>query len=486
MTQPCSSPGRLGPSRPRTLRPMLVLPALAFAACAPPPAAVEALRLIDRGRYEEADRAAERGLTSEPGSEDLWRLRLRIAVLRRGPAEAAEVYRRRFYRFGHDRNLLRHLVVFVVRWGLNQRDPGVRLDAVQAARATDAPALEEDVGDRLQDPDELVRTWAAVAMSQTPAGADVLERQLASPRREAREVAVRELARLAGPAAISTLSGYIADRDPAMRSIAATALGTISKGAAEAVEPLLRLARDADARVRAEAIASLGALGHAKGREAIRNALGDAEPRVRLAAALVLAELKAPGAKEALGGIARGDDLSTALVAGARLARLGDAAPVLAVLERALGHGPWTVRAAALNTASGLGARALELARRGLKDQEPSVRMTAARAVAALGEKGAALATARALRSLACTAGSKLSGLCFESTELLAREGDPGARGELVRLVKDSPDAAVRLEALQVSLALSLAPQRLLALEALDDRDPGVLLAAAVWLYLHA
>ena len=51
-------------------------------ACQPPQAAVEAQSLLLKGELDAAQRRVTEGLTADPESHALWRLRLRIAVER--------------------------------------------------------------------------------------------------------------------------------------------------------------------------------------------------------------------------------------------------------------------------------------------------------------------------------------------------------------------------------------------------------------------
>jgi len=455
-------------------------------ACHPPKAAVQTRELLDRGNVDAARKTIDRAVAEQPRSAALRRLALEVRLAQDDRPGAVKVYRGWLDQVGKDEEMLQHLALSTLRWGLRNRAPAVRLAAIQAARRTDADELEQDVADRLEDPDETVRSWAAVAMSRTLAGADALERQLRSPDPRARAVAVGNLARIAGAAAMRTLARLSRDPSPEVRAALARGIDRVGKEAA--VGLLGRLAHDPERSVRRDAVAALGRLGRPAGAKIVRAALKDPYIGVRVAAVLALAELEGDRAIPMLRELAEEDDLPTALRAGVRLARMGEDQPVLNAIAKGLVDGSWTVRAAACNAAASLGgkhavARKL-VADRALRDPEPRVRAAGARAVLALGDESAAGRTAALLQALSCSArGKEMEALCLQAAEVLLRSGNRSGLHELERLTRGAREPAHRAEALRIALTGGGLLET--AADALADPEPTVAVAAATDIYIR-
>jgi len=460
-----------------------ILIMLACAGCHPPAAAVETRQLLNRGEIQAARVRIDAAVKQQPADAELRRVDIDVHMARGDRSGALKAYRSWLDRRGKDLPMARYLALSVLRWGLAHRDAELRLVALQGARRTDADELEQPVAARLQDPDEVVRTWAAVALSRTPAGADVLQRQLRSPKPEARAVAVGNLGRIAGKAALAPLQRFVDDRSAAVR--AALARGLVEIGGDGALGLLSRLAGDRDRSVRLAAINALGRLRLARAARFVRSALDDSYIGVRLAAVLALAEIEGQAARPKLREVAAGGDLPAALRAGVRLARMHEDQPVLDAIAKALVDKQWTVRAAGCNAGASLAghrvARKL-IADTALRDPEPRVRIAAARAVLALGDRGAAARTAALLQGLACRADTQpMESLCLQAAEVLLRGGNRVGLRELERLAHRGKVPHHRQEALR--LALTGGGLLRLALDALADADPKVAVAAAVEVY---
>jgi bilin biosynthesis protein len=413
-----------------------------------------------------------------PDCPHLWRLHLRALLARDRVDRAVESYRRR----GESEEDLAVLALSVLGWGLGHRDPAVRGAAIRAIRLADASDLEPEVAGHLADPDEVVRTWAAVALSRVRDGANALRRQLRSRSPDARIVAVREYGRLFGADALAVLSPLTSDPDPRVR--AAVCVGLSSTKSPAAQPRLLGLARDPKGPVRAQALTALGVLGLPAGREQARQALDDPDPLARRAAARALGRFPTQQVVTDLRRVAQGEDLLTALVAAAILARTGEVQPLLNAIAKGLVDRRWAVRVAALEEAAQLKDRvAVQLARRALRDAEPLARLAAARALLAE-ERQVAVQTALALQPLSC--GSLARGMervCLQSARLLAEARHEGGLAALLRVARQAPGPTTRLAALQT--ALGLGAGRPAALAALRDPSPPVILAAATWLYAN-
>lgn len=453
--------------------------------CHPPQAAVETRDLLDRGDLEAARRTIDRGVKAQPKNATLRRLAIRVRVAQNDRSGAVQTYRGWLDQRGKDLDMLQHLSLSVLRWGLAHRDPRVRLAAIHGARRTDADALETAVAERLNDPDSVVRSWAAVAMSRTRAGADVLEAQLRSPNPRARAVAVANLGRIAKEAALATLKRFAGDPEPEVRAALARGIAGLKQGSVLGL--LERLAGDKDRAVRRDAIAALGRLGRPAVVKAVRRALSDSYVGVRLAAVLALAELRGDAAGPRLRELAEGADPTIALRAGVRLARLGEDQPVLNAIAKALVHRRWPIRVAACNAAASLGnkhpvARKL-VAERALKDPEPRVRIAGARAVLALGDESDAARTAALLQGLACGSSEKMESICLQAAEVLLRSGNRAGLRVLERLTRQAKRPADRREALRIALTGGALLE--LAVDAIPDPDPTLAVAAATEIYVR-
>lgn len=453
---------------------------LLWTACQPSPRALEAERLLLRRDYAAAQDRVDAGLRETPRSRPLWEVAIRIHLAQDQVHLAAQRYRRYSEHHGPDTRLLRHLALSVLRWGLGHRDPAVRLAALQGARKTDDPALEQDVAARLQDPDAVVRTWAAIALSGSPRGADTLGEQLRSSHTEARAVAVRALGRLAREAALPALLPVLEDRAPTVRMALADALGLTRTS--DALAPLVKLLGDKDKGVRTRAAAAIGSLGAAAGVKPLKRALGDHHLGVRLAALLALSLIDPVGSKPQLRRVAGGEELLTALRAGVALAKLGEDQPVLDSIAKGLVDRRAALRAAGCNAASSVKSRvAARLVKRALRDPQPEVRMAAARAMISHGKKDSAVRTALALQRETCGAVTPdQQRLCLQAAELLAGAGHPTGMRLLGQLISKGLEPQLRLQAL--TIALQRGGDQQVALDALRDRAPMVPLAAAAWI----
>ncbi len=460
----------------------LALPLLVLitAACRPPRLLQEAERLLLERDHAAAQGKVDAGLREDPHSRPLWELAIRIQLAQNDVHGAVQRYQQYLEERGPEARMLRFLALSLLRWGLQHRDPVIRLAALQGARKTDSSALAKDVAARLRDPDAVVRTWAAVALSGSPVGADTLGEQLRSPNVQARAIAVRALGRIAQAAALPALLPFVADPAPEVRRALADALAlTQTEGA---LSPLTRLLGDEDNGVRNRATAAIGTLGNAAGAAPLRGLLNDRHLGVRLAALLALSRIDAEGAKPTLRRIATGEELLPALRAGVALAKLGDVQPILNAIARSQVDRNASVRAAGCNAASSIKDRvAPRLVRKSLLDLNPEVRMAAARAMLAHGKRQRAVAAARTLSDQACAATNQAQQLqCLQAAELLARAKHPSGVTLLGRLRAMGTTVPLKLQAL--TIALRHGGDQNMAISALSDKDPQVTMAAAVWI----
>ncbi len=449
-------------------------------ACRPPPHVVKVRQLVQDGAYDKALHQVKRSLRSRPYDDALWKLMIHIQFARDDVRGAVTAYRKKANRYGRDKALARYLSLLMLRWGMEHKDPAVRLDTLQGVRKTDAAPLWKDMMERLTDANEEVRTWAAVAVSASQQGADVLEEQLGSSSPAARAVAVEQVGRIAKAKAMTALFPHVKDKHPLVRAAAARALAFTRDRAA--LPHITGLLSDKDWQVQAAAARALGSLGFRSSAPLLKPLLYRTRLGVRMAAMEALAALDGALARPLLREVARGGDILAGLRAGVLLARLGEPQPALDAIARGLVAVKHSTRAAACNAASQVkDAVAIQLVAKGLKDPEPLVRLAAGRALVAHRREPQVLDAARSLHRLACaTDKKKLPSLCLQAAELWALLGQAEGRATLAALARSGP-SGLRRRALAVSLRHDASEER--ALTAFTDPDPRVAIAAAIWLY---
>jgi len=293
---------------------------------------------------------------------------------------------------------------------------------------------------------------------------------------------VRQVGRIARGAAFDVLDDFVKDPAADVRAACARSLGLT--GRQQAAKLLARLARDPAREVRHAAILALGTLGKragAGGAAAARRALRDPYPPVRHAAIATLARLRGARARPTLRRIAAGDDLRSALHAGRALARHDEPQPVLDAIAKALVDRDWTLRAAAVNTASQVDDKvAWQLVVKALRDRQPAVRLAAARTLLAHGlDSSATLAAARRVLALSC--GRKPS-LCIQAAEIVGRQGSAAGPRRLRSLARSAKRWRHRRAALEAAQRREWGTPQI-SIARLADAEPRVALAAASYLY---
>jgi HEAT repeat protein len=338
---------------------------------------------------------------------------------------------------------------------LGAESPEVRETAVRAVVRLREARLSGALGARLGDRDEEIAALAAGALATPVEGRrKALERARTSDRAEARAAAVKAMG---GEWAVAALG----DRDARVREAAVAAL----RGSEAVIALLLeRAERDESVEVRAAALAVLGKEGLAVARAVI----GHESLAMRLAAVGVLGRA---GAQEDLERAAEGADGFVALRAGVILANRGVGGRGRRAVELALRSEDWTLRSAALNAVAEIlpEAEAQKLVEPLLDDADPRVKLAAARAVARLGRREAAVA---ALAKALDLGGEHR----LEAAIDLDRLGDPRGLDHLAELAAD-PDARLRRRAL--AAAPDYARSLMALLDGLADMDGPARVAAA-------
>ncbi|MBK7071104.1 MAG: HEAT repeat domain-containing protein [Myxococcales bacterium] len=423
------------------MRPALLLSLVVIAAtaCGPSASVQHANTLLARGDYRGASDYTAAELSKHPGDAELHRIRLRALLGLGDPGRAVADYRA--WRAQHggtdDRKALRTMALTTVWQGVTSPSAALRLTAIRAIERLELEELAEDVGKAMGDDDDAVAAAAAVAVLRSFGQApDVAQQMLRSDDPRARAIAVEGIGRKVRRLAIDDLRPLAGDPDPQVRAAVARYLGTVGgDGAAE----LVTMTGDGAAEVRAAAIAALAAGGG--GRAALPDAtrfLADESLAVRLAAVALVAKAGGKPALEAL--LAHADPMVAATAAHRR----GDRAAAVAVFDRALGATDVGTRAGVVNLLAAALPQDAAIARAtaALADPAPTVKLAAARALAYLGQHGAALTALTALAATAAPADRA------DAAAELARLGDPHGAAILTELA-GSPDADVRRAVVQ-------------------------------------
>ncbi|MBW2731836.1 MAG: HEAT repeat domain-containing protein [Deltaproteobacteria bacterium] len=451
----------------------------ALMACGTPRIIKHAKGQLAHGDYAGAQRTLAPHLAKQPHDDALAGLAMRALFARGEVRDAVALYRQRPHA-----ERRREFAVARLWAAMRHRDPQIRLAAVQSARGLNAFPVAREMVRRLSDPDPLVKTWAAVALSATPLGADVLGSQLEARQPKARAIAIREIGRIAGKAAFAQVKAFNTNPAPEVRQACADALGYGKGATAKGI--LLRLATDADLNVRVAAYTSLSKLGLPEGLSIMAKAVIKGAKSERRAALLAYGKLASAAQGTAFfRGIAQSDHQGLALLAGRQLAKWGEVQPVLNTIARALLHRRPHLRIAAINTASGVrDPVAYDLAKKALRDPEPTVRLAAIRLAQSKGRDLDLAANAAAVTMAQLCPKNELP--CIEAARLLAMSGDARGNRELERLTREGTTWEARAAALghllrQAPTAKSPLFKRLIS--AFEDPDIRVALVAVehIW-----
>jgi HEAT repeat protein len=360
---------------------------VATAACGPSAGAKRAQSLLDRGDYRGAADAADQELGKSPGDGDLQRIRMRAALGLGDARDAVARYRTwRERRGAEDLAALRTMAMTTLWQGLTSPSSAVRVQTIQAIERLEIEDFAHDVGERMGDDDDAVAAAASIAVLRAyPQAPDVATDMLKSDNWRARAIAVEGIGRKVGKLAAEDLRFAAVDKDPRVRSAAATAIATLADPADN--ERLAELATDVSPDVRAVALRGL-ARGKRGDQGAIaERALADEALGVRLAAVdLLVASRGKQAARPLL-------DHADAMVAAYAARALEDPAVGAAAVDRALADADWTIRAGAVNlleAAVGKEGARPRLAR-AAGDASIGVQLAAARLLAYLGDRERAI-----------------------------------------------------------------------------------------------
>jgi len=185
------------------------------------------------------------------------------------------------------------------------QDPTASAEHVKAALKACGilgPAAASAIGEVAEQlPDPTVTAEAAVALSFMGRGAfGPLREAAGSDDPVVRREALRSLGKLKdrapldARAVVPLLIGGATDADPGVRAVAATYLGIIHEGGANAVDVLIAGLKDPEVDVRRASATALGSFGEqaAGALPALRKAAGDSDPEVAREAGVTLVKLQ--------------------------------------------------------------------------------------------------------------------------------------------------------------------------------------------------
>ena len=360
---------------------------LALASCAN--RSKQSVALYEKGDYAGAAADADKGLASHPDDDGLWRMRIRAALaLGDGAAivKSYAAYRER--RGSDDAELLRDLAVATLDQALGSPSQRMKIIAIEAVQAAEIQQLAEQVAERMGDDDDRVAAMAAVAVLRGyPQAPQVASEMLTSEDPEARRIAVDGIGRKVGALAAIDLHKAANDPDPRVRRAAFRWLAQIKDKEAPAV--FERNLRHHDEGVRAAAALGLARIGLGDLQRFAHKALADKALAVRLAGIELLIAAKRT---DELTQLAQSDPDPMVAVEAAIAVKRADLAQI--ALDKAATAERWTIRAGAANNAvRALGKQeSAAFARKLMTDTEVGVRLAAARALMAAGDKAAAMA----------------------------------------------------------------------------------------------
>ena len=379
--------------------------------------------------------------------------------------------------------------------GLNDSDPGVRLNAVRALAAHASGDALRHLLAALSDDDPTVRLEAARALArhQVVEAVPLISEWLKSPDRELRTTVAELLGTFGDAAATAAIGRALGDAEPTVRRAAVEALGRI--GGASAVLPLIGRLDDEQVQVRRAAVERLRDLGDVRAVLPLLERLSDSSAEVRVQAVLALGRLADAGAGPALVRLLREPDYDLRIAAveslghlrlpetsralspllyrtpdelGAKVAealgRIADA-HALEALVRLTRHEP--LRLAATEALKLAGAAVVGPLAACLDASIDACDV--ATAVEVLG----ALGDARAVPALVAELERGRLQRRDRIVEALARLADPRTLGPLLALLGD-PDAALRRLAASAITPMLDARAISALLDALDDPDEEV------------
>lgn len=350
----------------------------------------EGWNALNRGDLDKARKTVQRGVKLHPKARDIWDLKLRIDLLGKDWDSAVKSFmnvRRLAYNIEGEKKAARNLIAAQTLWqALTHNDVSVRRAAAETASRLEVKGLEKSLQKAAQDEDMIVRVYAYAAMLPKEfAGWLGLMKMSHSPDPIIRQASAKNMGRVVErDYAFKVLLRLAEDPNPYVRSAALQSLASVSPKNREkfrrAVILLLDNLKDPAGPVRSSAAFNLSRIKLPIKVNWARDTLQDPELSVRLAAFRVLK--KEDDIETLLKKLARSDDLYVAFRASVALVKRRILEDCGYAIKKGIGSSDWAVRAASLNAASSMKRcpEGADVTNEGLKDPDPRVRMSAARA----------------------------------------------------------------------------------------------------------
>jgi cyclophilin family peptidyl-prolyl cis-trans isomerase/HEAT repeat protein len=247
--------------------------------------------------------------------------------------------------------------------------------------ASAAAALRQIIERRSADPAVVVQAIRAAAAIQDAGAAPLLTRIVADAQADAllRVEAMTALAAVAGHDSLDVMLDLLSDRSPTIRGLAMRSLARIDPEGF--LVTLSGLDEDRDWAVRTAQAGALGSLPSGQGVPALMALLDDRDPRVVPAVLAALVAAKAPGVDKILLQRLKSDDFAVRAAAANGLAQIKakDAGPALVEAYReAAGDSTYVARSAILTAVNQVDPPAAEpLLQEALRDRDWAVRVRA-------------------------------------------------------------------------------------------------------------
>lgn len=283
----------------------------------------------------------------------------------------------------------------------------------------------------LGDRHPAVRSMAAFALGQCHGEERALSGlvvALTDPNARVRANAARALGGIGDKRQTELVLRALQDRSASVREAAIAALGSF--GDRRAVDSVVRMLKNKEARVRRAAALSLGRLGDRRATEPLLVLLRDADRDVRVLGAQALGRLRDRRALEPLMAMLNSKEVEDRRTAAFGLGELRDVSTTISLVA-VLGDKDHELRLLAARALGGLGNREAVLPlTSAMRDEMPDVREAAAKALGDLGDK-------RALPSLLEGAKDGDSGVRSAVAYALGKLGDNSAIPALLRSLTD-------------------------------------------------
>lgn len=356
------------------IRPLFILSfTLLSLGCGPSKPLLRAQRFIAYGDYQRAERIFDNNLKTKGNDAEVIATQFKLLLAQDKVDKAAALYQRQ-----PNRENLKAYAAATVWAAMRHQDPMIRRLAIHIARKADIKECEREMVKRLSDPDPITKTWAAVALSGHPAGAEALEQALDSSSDLARAIAVEEIAKIAGPKSYALLERMMDDKKLAvLRAIAKGFRYTKNKKAEKHLRTLLK--KD-NATLKYDVLKTVSALHLKSMRDRVNLEYKHPQLSIKRIVLETYYQLAPKKALPLLKAATKSHDIAIALFAAKLLYNEKESKPLYALIAWALLSKKETTRIAGIQAASTSSDRVTwQLAERGISDPTISVKLATLR-----------------------------------------------------------------------------------------------------------